>query len=92
MVTKTLEKPAPICPLNQANPHSFTCIPSQITALYATRSIICFFLSLTEERKSVPLPTHVLYANGQLHLEVAEILGQFIPMVIESEESLQECQ
>lgn len=91
MATKTLEKPAPICPLNQAYP-PFTCIPSQISALYATRTIICFFLSLTEERKSVPLPTHVLYANGQLHLEVAEILGQFVTMVIESEESLQECQ
>lgn len=53
---------------------------------------MCFFLSLTKEGKSVPLPTHILYANGQLHLEVAEILGQFITVVIESEKSLQECQ
>ena len=60
--------------------------------LYVTKPVICFFLFLTRERKSVPLPTHVLYANGQLHLEVAEVLGQFITMVIESEESLQECQ
>lgn len=51
-----------------------------------------FSLSLTRGKRSVPPPTHILYANGQLRLEVAEILGQFITMVIESEESLQECQ
>lgn len=54
-----------------------------------------FVLSFPQPEKgnlSVPLPTHILYANGQLSLEVAEILGQFITMVIESEESLQERQ
>lgn len=38
------------------------------------------------------MATHILYANGQLCLEVTKILGQFITMVIESEESLQEGQ
>lgn len=41
---------------------------------------------------SVPAPTHILYADGQLCLKVTEILGQLITMVIESEESLQEGQ
>lgn len=41
---------------------------------------------------SVPAPTHILYADGQLCLKVTKILGQLITMVIESEESLQEGQ
>lgn len=41
---------------------------------------------------SVPAPTHILDADGQLCLKVTKILGQLITMVIESEESLQEGQ
>lgn len=84
--------PAPRCPLNPSKTHLLTRIPTQISDLPATRPVVWFFLSVTRERKSAPSPTHVLYANGQLRLEVTEILGQFITMVIESEESLQECQ
>lgn len=52
-----------------------------------------FVLSFPEPGKEAcPLATHVLYANGQLRLEVTKVLGQFITMVIESEESLQERQ